>query len=183
MSPAHEMKTWGGDLTPVVSVKEVMHDLIDPLSDNLFDAIGSEVSAKGTRDWAPTTDEEWAKVRVGAVAMAEGVYLLKIPRPIVPPGQENVTEGPDDFTAAEVKDKIEKDPVLWQAKIEALRNVGREVLEIVKSKDTTALSGAVQDLDNACEGCHLEFWYPRQKERMKKLQQLLESSTQQPHKP
>jgi len=38
---------------------------------------------------APKTDEDWEKVRIGAVTLAEGVYLLKVPRPFAPPGDEN----------------------------------------------------------------------------------------------
>jgi hypothetical protein len=50
--------------------------------------------------------------------------------------------------------------VLWNAKIEALRNVALEVLEIVKKKDVNELFAAGEDLDKACESCHLEYWYP-----------------------
>jgi hypothetical protein len=49
---------------------------------------------------------------------------------------------------------------LWIAKIQALRNVGLEVLDIVKKKDTNGLWQASGDLDEACEACHLEYWYP-----------------------
>ena len=70
---------------------------------------------------------------------------------------------PDSLAAppiAEMQAKLDKDPVLWTAKIQALRNVGLEVLEIVKKKDANALWQAGGDLDDACEGCHLEYWYP-----------------------
>src|SRR5262245_34536305 len=88
--PASSATTyWGGDLTPVVSVKELMRDLIDPLSDNIFRSVGTMVNANGTRDWAPETDEEWDKVRIGAVAMAEASHLLKVPRPFAPLGDNN----------------------------------------------------------------------------------------------
>ncbi len=127
----------------------------------------------------PKTDEEWAKVRVGAVSMAEGAYLLKIPRPFTPPGEDNDPDS-SELLAAAIKAKVERDPVLWEAKIEALRNVGRAVLEIVERKDANALLGANEDLDNACEGCHLEFWYPDQKALMPKLEQAFREMQSQP---
>lgn len=162
---------WGGDLTPVVSVKELMRDVIDPLSDNIFLAVGTRVSAKGVEEWAPKTDEDWQKVRTGAVAMAEVSHLLKVPRPFAPKGDENNSTGPDapELSPAQILAKLQKDPVLWQAKVEVLRNVGREVLEIVERKDAVALEAASEHLDQACEGCHLEFWYPDQKALMKRL--------------
>ena len=115
----------------MVSVKELMRDMLDPASDDIFNAVRTDISAKGTVETAPTTDEDWNKVRIGAVTLAEGVYLLKIPRPFAPPGDENNTTGPDatELSPAQIKAKLEADPVLWNAKIEALRNVGLEVLE------------------------------------------------------
>ncbi len=162
---------WGGDLTPVVSVKELMRDVIDPLSDNIFLSVGTRISSKGTEDWVPKTKEDWDKVRTGAVAMAEVSYLLKVPRPFAPAGDVNNSTGPDapELSPTQIKEKIERDPVLWQAKIEALRNVGREVLELVERKDATGLQEAAEHLDEACEQCHLEFWYPNQKVLMKRL--------------
>lgn len=157
---------WGGELTPVVSVKELMRDLIDPLSDNIFRSVGTMVDTNGIRDWAPRTDQEWNNVRIGGVAMAEASYLLKIPRPFAPPGDNNLSEGPDapELSPDQIKAKLERDPVLWQAKVEALRNVGRAVLEMVDKRDTEGLWEAGEALDNACESCHMEFWYPGQKQ-------------------
>jgi hypothetical protein len=56
--------------------------------------------------------------------------------------------------------KVEKDPVEWNARIEALRNVGLEVLDIVKRRDVEELWDASENLDAACEGCHRSYWYP-----------------------
>jgi len=160
-----------GDMKPVVSVKELMRDMIDPLADNIFDAVGSVTTSNGTVDKAPKTEADWDKVRIGAVSMAEGAYLLKIPRPFAPSDDENNSQGPDapELSPAAILAKLERDPVLWNAKIEALRNVGLEVLEIVRQKDAKALWDAGEDLDVACENCHLEYWYPGEKDLMPKL--------------
>jgi hypothetical protein len=164
-----------GDLKPVVSVKELMRDMIDPASDFIFDSVSSVTSKKGTIETYPKTDKDWEKIRFGAVTMVEGVYLLKIVRPFTPPGDNNNSEGPEPLEAspAEIKAKLEKDPVLWNAKIEALRNVGLEVLEVVKKKDVDGLWQAAEDLDAACENCHLEYWYPGQKALLMKADKQL----------
>jgi hypothetical protein len=172
---SHTPELWG-DLKPVVSVKELMRDLIDPASDFVFDAVGTVISKKGVVETRPRTDADWDRVRVGAVTMAEAIYLLKIPRPFAPPGDENNSGGPEPFelSPAEIKAKLEKDPVLWNAKIEALRNVGLEVMEIVKRRDVDELWDAAENLDQACEQCHLEYWYPGEKVLLKKLDAKLE---------
>ena len=65
------------------------------IADNIFDAVGTDISAKGVVDTKPTTDEDWAKVRIGAVTLAEGTNLLKMVRPIAPPGDKNNSGGPN----------------------------------------------------------------------------------------
>src|SRR5690242_10901318 len=118
-----------GDMKPIVSVKELMADMIDPASDYVFDSIGTIITREKTTEIQPRTDEDWARIRAGAVMMAEGVYLLKVPRRFAPVGDENNSTGPEpeELSPAQITAKLEKDPVLWNAKIEALRNVGLEI--------------------------------------------------------
>src|SRR5216683_7245577 len=136
-----------GDLKPVVSVKELMRDMLDPASDDVFDAVKIVSTRAGTVERIPKTDEDWNRIRMGAVTLAEGVYLLKIPRPFAPAGDQNNTAGPDatELSPAQIEAKREADPVLWNAKIEALRNVGLEVLEIVKKRNVDELWDAGGD--------------------------------------
>ncbi|MEO8256336.1 MAG: hypothetical protein ABI868_03235 [Acidobacteriota bacterium] len=59
--------------------------------------------------------------------------------------------------------------MLWNAKIEALRNVGLEILEIVNRKDRDQLWEAGGNLDQACENCHIEYRYPGDKALLKRV--------------
>ena len=172
---APPQQLWG-TMTPVVSVKELMRDMIDPASDYVFDSIGTVITSKGRVEKTPKTDEDWDRIRIGGVTMAEGAYLLKIPRPFAPAGDENNSTGPEaeELSPAQIKAKLEADPVLWNAKIEALRNVGLQVLDIVKKRNTQELWDASDNLDQACESCHVAFWYPGEKEYLKRLDKKLE---------
>jgi len=171
-----------GDLTPVVSVKELMRDMIDPIADNIFDAVKVVSTKAGTVETVPKTDEDWEKIRIGATTIAEGVYLLKIPRPFAPPGDLNNSVGPDavELSPAEITAKVQRDPVEWNARIQALRNVGLEVLDIVKRKDVNELWDAGQNLDEACENCHRSYWYPKEDTQFyDKLQRRLQEQREQ----
>jgi hypothetical protein len=174
--PAPAAQQLWGEMKPVVSVKELMRDMIDPASDYVFDAIGGVDNRKGSLETLPKTEGDWDKVRTGAVMLAEGAYLLKVPRPFAPPGDENNSTGPDpeELSPAQITAKLEHDPVLWNAKIEALRNVGLQVLDIVKRKDAKEMWDAADNLDQACEACHLEFWYPGEKAFLQKLDKRLD---------
>lgn len=157
-------------MKPVVSVKELMRDMIDPIADNIFDAVSTQVTSKGSVDIVPKTDADWEKIRIGAVTIAEGAYLLKVPRPFAPPGDENDSQGPHpvELSPAQITAKVERDPVEWNARIEALRNVGLEVMDIVRRKDVNELWDAGENLDRACEQCHRSYWYPGEDARFYK---------------
>jgi hypothetical protein len=149
-------------MKPVVSVKELMRDMLNPLADNIFESVSTVVDKNGTVETMPKTDEDWERIRIGGVTLAEGAYLLKVRRPLAPPGDENNSTGPDavELSPARITAKIDADPVEWNARIEALRNVGLEVLDIVKRKDVKELWEASDNLDRACEACHRSYWYP-----------------------
>src|SRR5712691_4511606 len=82
-APPQAPMLWG-DVKPVVSVKELMRDLIDPIADNVFDAVSVIVTTSGQREKAPKTDEDWARIQMGGVGIAEGAALLRIRRPFAP---------------------------------------------------------------------------------------------------
>jgi len=150
------------EMKGVVSVKEFMKYTIDPISDNIFDAVTYESTKKGVVEVFPKTDEDWEKVKVGAVTLAEAIYLLKLPRKWAPPGDVNNSTGPNppELSPDQIQAKVDKDPVLWDAKIEALRNVALSVMDTADKRDVQELFEVGETLDKACEACHLEYWYP-----------------------
>jgi len=139
-----------------------MKYMIDPVADNIFDAVWWDTTNAGVVKHEPKTQDDWDRVRTGAVSLAEGIELLKVPRPWTPPGDVNNSAGPNppELSPAQIQAKLDKDPVLWEAKIQALRNAALEIVEVAKKKDANALFSASEDVDEACEACHLEYWYP-----------------------
>src|SRR3982074_1440410 len=86
--PPRASDLWG-DMKPVVSVKELMRDMLDPIADNIFDSVSIVVDKNGTAETEPRTEADWERIRIGGTTLAEGAYLLKVPRPFAPPGDEN----------------------------------------------------------------------------------------------
>ena len=166
-----------GDLKPAMSVKELMKYMIDPVADNIFNAIGSTVTKQGIVDVVPKTEEDWNKVRTGAVSLLEGAELLKMRRPFTPPGDENNSTGPDavELSPAQITAKVERDPVEWNARIQAMKNVALQTLDVAKRKDVNELWDVGENLDKACEACHRSYWYPGEgAEFYRKLQRRLD---------
>jgi hypothetical protein len=153
------------DLKPVVSIKELMENIIDPIADNVFDAVGTDATEKGIVETKPRTDEDWAKVQIGAVTLAEGSNLLKMVRSVAPPGDKNNSGGPNapELSPEAIQAKIEGDRALWNKHADELRDEALRVMDIVKAKNADALFEAGSRLDRVCENCHLEYWYPGDK--------------------
>jgi hypothetical protein len=152
-------------MKPIVSVKELMRYMIDPGADNIFNSVRTVMTTKGTVETAPKTDADWDQIQIGAVTLAEGAYLLKVRRPFAPPGDLNLSGGetPLELSPDQITARVVRDPVEWNARIEALRNVALEVMDIVKRRGTDQLWDAGENLDVACEACHRSYWYPGEK--------------------
>jgi len=153
---------------PIVSVRELMQTIIDPLADNVFDAVATDVTEKGLVEHRPTTDEDWAKVMQGAVALAEGTNLLKMHPRLAAPADYKFDPkergpGAPELAPAEIQKKIDADPLLWNKHANDLRDQAIKVIAIVKARDADKLFEAGSDIDKACETCHLEYWYPGDK--------------------
>lgn len=158
----------GESAKPVVSVRELMVNIIDPLADNIFDAVGTDVTEKGVVEHKPTTDEDWAKVMQGAVAIAEATNLLRMHPRLAAPADYTFDPkergpGAPELAPADIQKKIEADPALWDKHADDLRTEAIKVMAIVKARDIDKLFQAGSDLDRACENCHLEYWYPGDK--------------------
>lgn len=156
-------------LTPVLSVKELMEHIIDPTADWIFDAAVIDVTASGIKEIIPKTDEEWLRVERGAMMLAEASNLLKMPRAMAPPGTAGSTplqpgEPAPELSPAEIEAKVNANRDLWNKHADELRTVALASLMVVKARDVEGLFTIGSDIDRACENCHLEFWYPGDKE-------------------
>ena len=151
-------------LTPVLSVKELMEHIIDPTADWIFDAAVIDVSAKGIQTTVPVSDEEWLKVERGALLLAESSNLLKMPRPMAPPGSENAParagEPATELSPSEIEAKVDANRALWNSHADELRRAALDSVKVVKARNVEGLFQVGSDIDKACESCHLEFWYP-----------------------
>ena len=156
-------------MTPVVSVQELMNDVIQPVADTLFTSVRIGVDGDGTVEEGPETDADWANLRSAAVTLAESVYLLKIPRSITP--EVSRLRDATELTPTEILEKLQRDPVLWDARIQAVRNAALQAIDVVERRDTEELWDVGENLYIACTNCHYDYWYPAQRELLNSLRE------------
>jgi hypothetical protein len=159
-------------LAPTLSVKELMEHIIDPTSDWIFDAAVIDISRKGITETKPLTDDDWLKVERGGYVLAESTNLLKIPRRMVPASEEGKPHQPGEpeLPPEQIQAKIEKDRALWYKHADGLKAAALEAVQVAKARDLDGLFKVGDKVDKACESCHLEYWYPGDREAVLKDQ-------------
>ena len=159
---AAEAATLATELTPLVSVKELMENIIDPQTDFIFDAVAVDIGEHGVVETKPTSEDDWLKVQRATVLLAESTNLLKMPRRVAPEGDKNELSGPGqpELAPEQIQAKLDRDRQLSNSHVDQLRDEFIKVLAIVKARDTDKLFQAGSNIDRACEACHLEYWYP-----------------------
>jgi hypothetical protein len=153
-------------MTPVGTVKEIMKGIVDPSSKEIWDSVGTESGPKGLIERSPKTDEEWAKIEGDALLLAEVANLLKMPgRHVALPEQANQKSQPDapELTPVQIEEKIAKDRAAWEKKADALAATALKARAAAKAHDKDGLLNVGEEVDNACESCHLVYWYPDEK--------------------
>jgi len=145
------------------TVKDVMDSIVDPASDYIWDSVETTVSAKGVEEKMPRTDEEWKQVRRHAVMLLEATNLLQIPgRHVAKPG-EKADDPKVELSPEQIEDLINKDRASWNKYAQGLHDATMEAFKAIEAKDAEGLLNSGDGIDNACEKCHLHYWYPNEK--------------------
>ena len=153
------------------TVKDIMDSVVDPNADYIWDAVSSDSSIKGLVEKAPKTDEDWKEVRRHAVSLMEAMNMLQIPgRPVAHPGERaadpRVEEPPEV-----IKTMIDSDRESWIKYSNSLYDATALILKAVEAKNVYGILDAGDRIDQACETCHLKYWYPKQTLLLEKTKQ------------
>ncbi len=151
------------DVAPTATIKDLMLGLIDPAADAVWLSVTTVVGATGTVETAPRNDEDWNKVRYGALTLVEGANLLLMPgRRVAAPGEKSVTPGVE-LEPEEMDALIARDRAAWNARARALRDAGLAVLQAADDRNADKVFELGATVEDTCESCHRQFWYPNEK--------------------
>jgi len=151
------------EYVPTATVKDLMQSVVDPNADVVWLAVTTVQSAKGTVETRPRTDEEWTKVRHGAIALTEASNLLMVPgRHVARPHEKSDTPGVE-LEPSEMEVLINKDLASWRKRAHGLHEAGVAAIQAIDAKDADKLFEVGEQIERACEGCHSQYWYPNEK--------------------
>jgi hypothetical protein len=146
-----------------ISIAEIMESMVMPAAQALWEAVGVDVTEKGEIEKKPETDEQWAQLRAAAVTLAEATNALLVPGRHAAPVAAPAADSDAELAPAEIEALLAKQRPAWVAHAQALRVTAMQALAAVDARDIDKISDAGGAIDEACEGCHLQFWYPEQK--------------------
>ena len=150
------------DYRPVSTIKDIMDAMVDFNADWLWDAVSTEYSAKGIIDRRPKTDEDWKEARKHAIALLEASNLLLMPgRAVARPGEKSENPGIEE-SPEEIKKLMDADHASWVMYAHGLFDSAKLMLDAIDKKDSEQLLDLGDQLDQACEKCHMHYWYPHQ---------------------
>ena len=115
-----------------VNMKDLMLNVLDPAVDTIWEAVGTIITVEGTFEKMPTTDDEWAGVRAGAIQLAESGNLLMLP---------SRSGGSEE----------------WITQARALIEASNRAIKAIDAKDKDALFTVGGDIYDVCTNCHSQF--------------------------
>jgi hypothetical protein len=140
--------------------KDVMDSMVDPSADYLWESVATIVTKAGTEERRPRTEDDWKKVRRAAVTLIEATNLLVMDgRQVAKPGEKSENPG-IELSPEAIRRVMDDDPATLLTLAHALHDAGVKALAAIDAKNADALSDAGETIDNACENCHLKYWYP-----------------------
>lgn len=147
-------------MRPTATIKDIMDSIVDPSADALWESVATIVSASGTEERQPRTDEEWATLRHSAIRLVEGSNLLLVEgRKAARPGHKSEFPG-IELEPEQVEKLINEDRAAWVKLAGALHDAALPALTAIDAKSAAGLLDAGEGIDVACENCHMKYWYP-----------------------
>jgi hypothetical protein len=117
---------------PVASVKQVMDGMVSPAAMFIWDSVSTTVSAAGTEEKRPRTDEDWAQVATNAALIVESANLLV-----------------DAELALDDKD--------WPPMATAMAVAAGKALEASRNHDAERILEVGDELNQTCDRCHERY--------------------------
>lgn len=145
---------------PMATIQELMDGKIDPAADALWDSVAFIARKEGDEERQPRTEGDWKAVRDSALTLIESSKLLSTPGRRV--AASNREPGRGELSPAEMQRRIDASHAGFVQFAQSLQAAGEIALRAIDARDPQRLMDAGGVIDEACEACHVTYWYPQQ---------------------
>jgi hypothetical protein len=143
------------------TIKDVMHSMIDPNGDYMFESIEKVGDEHGIHEKAPRTSADWEDVRQHLAVLEEAPNLVVGRRAARP--RDRSRNAQSESQPEEIEKALDADRPSLLRRARRLHDAAALAMKAVDAKDKDALFQSLDAIDKACENCHLHYWYPNDK--------------------
>ena len=144
---------------PAATLKELMGSTVDPAADAIWDSVAVVATRSGVEHREPHNAEEWAALRRQAITLIEACNLIALPGRHAAP--EGTQPGLGELDPRQIEQKMARQRAVFVSFAKALQVTAQQTLEAIDRRDTAGVMTAGGHIDEACEACHVVFWYPK----------------------
>lgn len=148
---------------PATTIQNIMLSVIDPNIDFVWNSVATVNTAQGTEERRPKTNKDWKEVKQHALAVFEGSKQLLLKDTKVADANANTSSHPVELSAADIQKTIDAHRSDYAKRVEALQHALKLTIAAIDAKNVDELEKAGGIVDQACEQCHTQFWYPNDK--------------------
>jgi cytochrome c556 len=148
------------------NLHELMKAIVAPETQIVWDVGNNAQDADGNPDASKLKAGDWSKliaasnkVKQAAQALAQADHILAASPGVKLDGEGN----PGTYGVKQVQTAIDKNPAAFKAFAQALVVNMDQVLAAAQAKNAQKLFDSSGGLDQVCENCHVQFWYPEEK--------------------
>lgn len=148
---------------PAATLQGLMVSVIDPNIDFVWNSIATINTAQGTEERRPRTDQDWQEVKDHALIVLDGSKQLLAENIQVAAAHANTSSHPVELSAAAIQQLINTHRAEYTQRVSDLQQALHQTLAAIEAKNVDELEKAGGIVDQACEQCHAQFWYPNDK--------------------
>jgi cytochrome c556 len=158
---------YAGNPAPAANLHELMKNIIAPPTQVVWDIGNQAMDDEGNPDASKLKPADWTKIATAAGKVKQASQTLALADKIMAagPGQKIEGEGnADAFGAKDVQRVLDANPKVFRAFAQQLATSMDEIIASTQTKNAKKLADVSGGIDQVCEACHMQFWYPNQKQ-------------------
>jgi hypothetical protein len=156
---------FGAQTDQPANLHRTMKEVVAPQAQALWDVGNNAMDDEGKADASKIKAADWTKLAGAAQKMKDAATTLAGAKTIiaVAPGEKLQDDGtPGASSPVDIQNRIDGDRAAFNDHATKLAQISEEFLAAAKAHDGVKLTAASGRLDEVCEACHVQFWYPDQ---------------------
>jgi cytochrome c556 len=157
---------YAGNSSTAPNLRDLMKNVVAVQSQIIWDIGNHAQDDQGNLDPKKMKPTDWSAIVSAGDKVKQAAQTLVVADHVMvaAPGQKLQDEGnAGAFDAKAVQRTIDADPKAFNAFAKLLAATMDEIAAAARAKDAAKVADVSNRLDEICEACHTQFWYPEQK--------------------